>query len=61
MRRRVRLHAGLPLKMVSELLGHSSIVLTADTYSHVAEQLQQDAAEQFTAYMNTVVRRATAS
>lgn len=55
----LRLHAGVPLKVVSELLGHSSIVLTADTYSHVTDQLQQDASDQFTAYMDApTVRRA---
>ena len=32
-------------KIVSERLGHSSIVLTLDTYSHVAPHLQQTASE----------------
>lgn len=32
-------------KIVSERLGHSSIVLTMDTYSHVAPHLQQTASE----------------
>ena len=27
--------AGVPLKMVSELMGHSSIAITADTYGHL--------------------------
>jgi integrase len=48
----LRLHAGVPLKVVSDLLGHSSIVLTADTYSHVTDSLQQAAAETFMAYMS---------
>lgn len=29
------LEAGIPLKVVSEILGHSTIAQTADTYSHV--------------------------
>lgn len=40
------LAAGVPLKIVSERLGHSTIVLTADTYSHVLPGMQEDAAGQ---------------
>jgi len=36
---------GVPLRVVMEVLGHSSISLTADTYSHVMPSLVQDAAE----------------
>lgn len=54
---RLRLRAGVPLKVVSDLLGHSSITLTADTYSHVTEQLQQEATEWFAAYMNATPAR----
>ncbi|MHB2018686.1 MAG: tyrosine-type recombinase/integrase [Candidatus Xenobia bacterium] len=32
-------------KIVSEMLGHASIVLTLDTYSHVLPTMQQDAAD----------------
>ena len=38
------LEAGVPLKIVSERLGHSSIQITADTYQHALEHLQHDAA-----------------
>jgi integrase len=34
---------GVPLKVVSELLGHSSITLTADTYSHLTESVHRSA------------------
>jgi integrase len=34
---------GVPLRVVMEVLGHSSISLTADTYSHVMPSLVQDA------------------
>ena len=34
----------VPLKVVSELLGHSSIGITGDLYSHVAESLVDEAA-----------------
>jgi integrase len=35
---------GVPLKVVQEVLGHSSYTLTANTYSHIAPELQRDAA-----------------
>jgi len=39
------LEAGIPAKVVQERLGHSSIVVTMDTYSHVVERLDRTAAE----------------
>jgi hypothetical protein len=59
--RRIRLHdlrhtwatlalqAGVPLKVVSERLGHATTAVTADTYSHVAPGMQTDAAERVAA------------
>ena len=38
------LEAGIHLKIVSERLGHSSISITADLYTHMAKALDQDAA-----------------
>jgi integrase len=38
------LEAGTNPKIVSERLGHASIVLTLDTYSHVTPTMQQEAA-----------------
>jgi integrase len=35
---------GVPVKVVSETLGHASIRLTLDTYSHVLPDMQEDAA-----------------
>jgi len=40
------LSAGVNSKIVSERLGHASIVLTLDTYSHVLPDMQQGATEQ---------------
>jgi integrase len=51
-------HASLMLKqsvhpkIVQERLGHSSIQITLDTYSHVAPGLQQSAAESFDKLFN---------
>jgi len=39
------LGAGVPLKVVSERLGHSSVSITADTYQHVTEGLDRQAAD----------------
>ena len=35
---------GVPLKVVQERLGHSSIAITGDIYSHVTEGMDRDAA-----------------
>jgi len=37
------------VKVVSERLGHSSITITLDTYSHAIPGLQRDAAEKVAA------------
>jgi integrase len=38
------LSRGIPLKIVSEILGHSQISITADTYMHVTPVMQREAA-----------------
>jgi integrase len=37
------LQAGVPAKVVSEILGHANISITLDTYSHVLPSLAEDA------------------
>lgn len=39
------LRNGIPAKVVSSMLGHSSIQLTMDTYSHVLPDMQEGAAD----------------
>ena len=39
----VMLTHGVPLKVVSEILGHSSIVITGDIYGHVAPDVSRGA------------------
>lgn len=39
------LELGEDLKVINDRLGHSTITLTADTYSHVREQLQRTASD----------------
>jgi integrase len=41
---RMLLSRGVHVKVVSEMLGHATIVLTLDTYSHVIPAMQGDAA-----------------
>lgn len=38
------LTAGVPMKVASQILGHSSIGITADLYTHVLTDLKKDAA-----------------
>jgi integrase len=41
------LQAGVPVKVVSERLGHATITTTLDTYAHVLPAMDRDAAERF--------------
>jgi integrase len=43
------LSAGVPAKVASERLGHSSISITLDIYSHVLPGLQEDAKQKVAA------------
>jgi integrase len=42
---------GVAPRVVMEILGHSQISLTMNTYSHVIEQLQDAAAQEMTAIL----------
>ncbi|MHB8246416.1 MAG: tyrosine-type recombinase/integrase [Acidimicrobiales bacterium] len=45
----VMLAQGVPLEVVSEVLGHSSIYITKDVYGHLVEGSKRDAAEKMAA------------
>ena len=47
------LKQGIHPKIVQERLGHASIQITLDTYSHVAPGLQEVAAKRFDELLNT--------
>lgn len=47
----LELEHGTPPKIVQERLGHSTIAMTLDTYSHVSADLQRAAAERFDAFL----------
>lgn len=44
--------AGVPLKSVSARLGHSSVVMTGDIYSHVFSDMDREAADTFEEILN---------
>ncbi len=48
----VMLAQGVPLEVVSEVLGHSSIYITKDVYGHLVEGAKRDAAERMAAAFN---------
>lgn len=54
----LQLAAGVPMAVVSQRLGHSTITLTADIYSHLLEGVGRDAAERAAALVprRTVAR-----
>jgi integrase len=49
----IMLSEGVSLKVVQEILGHTSLMLTADTYSHVTPDLQRDAAKKLNALFDS--------
>lgn len=50
----VALSAGVPMKAVSERLGHSTMGITADIYSHVTTELAKDSAERVAAVLTSI-------
>ena len=45
---------GVNPKVVSERLGHASVVITLDTYSHVLPNMQEEAVARFASAMAIV-------
>ncbi|HSK96314.1 MAG TPA: site-specific integrase, partial [Euzebyales bacterium] len=45
------LQAGVPVKVVSERLGHSTVAMTLDVYAHVLPAIDRDAADRFAALL----------
>jgi hypothetical protein len=50
--------AGVSAKVVSEMMGHSSVMVTLDTYSHVVQGLQEHAVSALDQYLVGVKREA---
>lgn len=53
----IQLEAGIDMKIVQENLGHASIAITADVYSHVMDRLRQQAADQYEAHRDAARTR----
>jgi integrase len=51
------LRAGVQPKVVQERLGHSSISITMDVYSHLSETLQRDAATELDTVFRSVLKK----
>ncbi len=49
---------GVPMRVVMEILGHSQISMTANTYTHVIPQLERDAADRLDAFFATTTTAA---
>ncbi|MEX1164558.1 MAG: hypothetical protein WEB03_13375 [Nitriliruptor sp.] len=41
------LAAGVPVKVVSDRLGHTKVAMTLDVYAHVLPAMDRDAADRF--------------
>jgi integrase len=52
------LRAGVGLKTVSEMLGHETIAITADVYSHVLADMKAEAAERLDATLQGAFEKA---
>jgi integrase len=52
------LEAGVPMKVVQEMLGHSSMAITSDVYSHLTPAFQRQAADALTAYLEAAAEAA---
>ena len=48
------LREGVNVKVVSEMLGHASIVITLNTYSHVLPDMQDSAVDAMEAALGTM-------
>lgn len=56
----ISLRAGIPLKVVSEMLGHTTTAITADLYTHVLGNLKAEAADRLDAIFNEAEMRRAA-
>lgn len=53
----ISLRAGTPLKVVSEMLGHTTTAITADLYTHVLGNLKAEAADRLDAIFEEAEKR----
>lgn len=51
----IQLEAGADMKYIQERLGHGSMQITADVYSHISKKLEKDTMNKFEEYMKNVL------
>ncbi|WP_286164700.1 MULTISPECIES: hypothetical protein [Clostridia] len=49
------LEAGAEMKYIQERLGHGSIMITSDIYSHISKKMDQKNMAQFEKYINNIL------
>jgi integrase len=54
----IALRARVPMKLVSDILGHTTTAITADLYTHVLEDMQRDAVDVVGAALSNARRSA---
>lgn len=51
----LQLEAGADMKYIQERLGHGSMQITSDVYSHISKKIEKDRMDQFEDYMKNVL------
>ncbi|MDC3414308.1 tyrosine-type recombinase/integrase [Terrihalobacillus insolitus] len=52
----LQLESGADMKYVQERLGHGSMQITSDVYSHVSKKMEQKNTAQFESYMDSILK-----
>lgn len=50
------LESGASMKFIQDRLGHGSITVTSDVYSHISDKINKDSIDQFEKYMESVMK-----
>ncbi|CAH0259238.1 Tyrosine recombinase XerC [Peribacillus sp. Bi96] len=51
----LQLEAGASMKYIQERLGHGSMQITADVYSHISKKIEHDTMDKFEEHMKNVL------
>jgi site-specific recombinase XerD len=50
------LEAGADMKYVQKRLGHGSIQITSDVYSHISKKIEKDTMDKYEEYIKNVLK-----
>ncbi len=50
------LESGASMKFIQERLGHGSITITSDVYSHISDKINQDTLKDYEEYLNKILK-----